>query len=258
MLAFRSLLRPALASGALAGLALGLFHLLASEPTVGRAIALQDAREQAAARMLHVAVHPAVSRTAQHGGLVAGALLYGLAFALLFALVFALIASRAEQLHPWRTSLLLGAAAYLSLVVVPFLKYPADPPGVGDPATIGERQRLYLTLLGLSLLMLLAAWRAYVWLAARLPQPVAQIAAAVLYVVLLGTVLVLLPPFHDPIRLPPGLLWRFRLLSLGGLTLFWAILAAGFGALLEQRRLGRPVFRFRPLAHGVSVGGGRS
>ena len=43
------------------------------------------------------------------------------------------------------------AAALVCIAVVPFFKYPANPPGVGDPDTVGRRTVLYLALIAVAL-----------------------------------------------------------------------------------------------------------
>jgi predicted cobalt transporter CbtA len=116
---------------------------------------------------------------------------------------------------------------------VPFIRYPANPPAVGDPATIGYRQNLYLTLLLLSA----AGTALAVWLGGRLArqlrQPVWLITCAGLLVV--GAVLVvLMPPNPDPITAPADLISAFRIRSWLGLTLFWATFGALFGWLARR------------------------
>jgi hypothetical protein len=48
---------------------------------------------------------------------------------------------------------------FVSLFLVPFLKYPANPPSVGDPGTVTRRTMLYLLLVGWSVVGMWAAWR---------------------------------------------------------------------------------------------------
>ena len=46
---------------------------------------------------------------------------------------------------------LLALACFIALVVVPGLKYPPNPPAVGDGATIGYRTGLYFLMLAISI-----------------------------------------------------------------------------------------------------------
>src|SRR5262249_37052469 len=138
-----------------------------------------------------------------------------------------------------RSGLFLAGAAYLSVALFPFLKIPANPPGVGDPETITFRQLLYmaslvLAVLGTMLAIALARLRASSWRWAC--------AFLVLYAVVVALVL---PNNPDTIELPADVVWTFRALSIAGLTLFWAVLGLTFGLVLhlQEARFG---LRTRP------------
>jgi hypothetical protein len=49
-------------------------------------------------------------------------------------------------------------AAFVVLVLVPQIKYPANPPSVGNPGTIGQRTALYFGMLALSAATVVAAF----------------------------------------------------------------------------------------------------
>ncbi len=51
----------------------------------------------------------------------------------------------------------LAAGGWLAVEAVPFFKYPANPPAVGDPETIDQRTWLWLAALVLGLLSVSAA-----------------------------------------------------------------------------------------------------
>ena len=59
---------------------------------------------------------------------------------------------RIAKLSPGASTALVGAIGYVSVVLVPFLKYPATPPAVGDGDTIAQRTLLYFTYLLVSLI----------------------------------------------------------------------------------------------------------
>jgi predicted cobalt transporter CbtA len=226
----------AIAAGLAAGLLVTVFHAIVTEPVIDRAIALE---EQAAAQNTTTAMDqhqepPIVSRAFQKSaGLLLGYVLYGLNWALFFTLVFFPLQSWLARFGPWRGALLLAALAWWAIILIPFIRYPANPPAVGDPATIGYRQSLYLTLLLLSA----AGTALAVWLGTRLArqlrQPVWLIVCAGLLVV--GAALVvLMPPNPDAITAPADLISAFRFRSLLGLTLFWATFGAAFGWLARR------------------------
>lgn len=235
-----NLLTRGLIAGLIAGLLAGLFAFAFGEPHIDRAIALEEA---AAAAPSAGAAQPAaaqeppppVSRDGQRFALVVlAAPLFGLAVGGLFALGFAAVRGRTGARSDWSTAIGLAALLWLAVVLVPALKYPANPPAVGDPATIGSRTALYLVLVAISLLSLLAAWRLSRQLAERSPA-MRQLAGAGLFVALVAVAFMVLPGVNEvPRGFPADLLWEFRLASLGTQVVLWSSLGVVFG-LAAQR-----------------------
>jgi len=230
--------------GLLAGLASALLLRVIGEPLVRDATALEDARSAAAAASgaSHGAAAPElVSRSVQSGaGLFAAMGLSGAAFGLVFALAF--WGLRSAQPSPFRRAMWAGVILFGSITLAPWLKYPPNPPAVGDPDTLGRRQGLYVSLIALSLAVGLVG-AALAGLLGRQGWPehrrVAAVAIAV--AVVFGTALAVLPPAPDPVDAPATLIWRFRLASLAGNALLWAVLSVGFGVLAAEtsrRRMG--------------------
>lgn len=231
------LLRRGLAAGGLAGLVSGLFSLLLAEPLMDRAIRLEEERSahehagHGGADHAHAA-EELFSRGTQHAGLVVTAVIVGLALGVFFALVYAL-AHRQDPLRhrPWERALTLAGAGFLALSLLPGLRYPANPPGVGDAGTVTDRQFMWLGALAVGVLGLLLAWQLHRRLArAGRSSAVCQLAAAAAVVATLG-LMFLLPGNPDPVPVPAPLLWDFRVLSLASHVLLWAALGVTFGAL---------------------------
>ena len=224
-----SVLRLALPLGLLAGLASALLLTVTGEPLVRAAIALEEARRVGAPHEPEL-----VARSVQSGaGLFAAMGATGVVFGLLLALAF--WGLRHAEPHPFRRSLWAGAILFGSITLMPWLKYPPNPPGVGAADTLGRRQGLYVSLLALSLAVALVA-TALAGLLRRQRWPeerrVAAVAAAV--VVAFGLALAFLPPAPDAVDAPATLVWRFRLASLGGGAVLWGVLSAGFGLALAE------------------------
>ena len=160
----RTLLIRGMLVGLLAGLLVFGFGKLFGEPQVDRAIifetALNEAKAKAdEARGTHVQEEPElVSRAVQAGfGLFTGVMVYSTAFGGLFALVFAACDRRAFHLGPRAVSALLAAVGFIAVYVVPNLKYPANPPSVGQLETIGQRTALYFIMLAVSVAAMIGA-----------------------------------------------------------------------------------------------------
>jgi hypothetical protein len=123
------LLLCGLLASLLAGLLAAGFSFLAGEPSIERAIAFETAREPAAAQP---SMPEIVSRSVQRGaGLLTAYIVYGAAIGGLFSLVFALAYGRVKGFDPKALSALLAFAGFVTMVLVPELKYPANPPAIG-------------------------------------------------------------------------------------------------------------------------------
>ena len=222
----------------LAGLLAGLFALVVAEPLLDQAIGLEEANHQegpASATHTHEDEGEVFSRSTQKVGLFFATGLSGVLVGGLFGLVFAYFRGRMDSESDWTRSLSLAAALFAGAVLVPFLKYPANPPTVGDPDTIGARTVAYFAIVGLSLLAILAAWYVSRLLRERgVSTPVRQVVVGLGLVTVVIGLLVGLPATTDPGEFPAGLLWNFRLSSLGTQLVLWAGLAALFGLLCER------------------------
>lgn len=221
----RVLRRGALA-GAAGGCAAALFLLAVGERSISEAIALEEASGHGGDAVL--------SRSVQLVGGAVGALLVGAASGAILAIVLAAVRHRLRGSDDVERATRLAAVAYVTLYLVPFLKYPANPPAVGDPATVGRRTALYLLVLAWSVLATWSAWRARDWLASRGVAPCLSGPAAVgVWAVLVGLAFAGLPGSPDPLTAPATLIWRFRVASAGGQALFWAVAGVALGWLWE-------------------------
>jgi predicted cobalt transporter CbtA len=234
-----TILRAALVAGLAAGLTVSVFHLLVTEPVIQRAITL----EAQAHGMGQADEAPLVSRDAQRVGLVVGFLLYGLTWALLLGATCHLIQrwfGESSTVQRW----LLALAGFWAVGLFPFLKYPANPPGVGDPETIGYRQSLYLGLLVLSVAGTAVAAAAGRYFGRSRPSARSRWLPALAFLAVFSVVVyAVMPGNPDDVRMPPAVVASFQALSLVGLTLFWAVLGFLFGKLPRESEEGRPVAR---------------
>ena len=238
--------------GMLVGLVAALlsvsFLKLAGEPSVDRAIAFENAMDEAKAKAAEAAAkgQPApveqaepelVSRPVQAGiGLLTGVAVYSTAFGGLFSLVFAFAYGRMADLGPRATSALLAAIGFVAVYVTPMLKYPANPPSVGLPETIGMRTSLYFAMILISLAAMIAAGMLRNRLYPRLGGWNAALVAGAAYIVVMAGVAFALPTVNEvPEDFPATVLWQFRVASLGGQLIMWATFGLLFGVLAERQ-----------------------
>ncbi|WP_326696906.1 CbtA family protein [Streptomyces sp. NBC_01754] len=231
--------RNLLVRGMLAGLAAGVLALVVAyflgEPSVDSAIGLEEAQAHS-----HGGAHEheveVVSRSLQStAGLATGILVYGIAFGGIAALAFCFALGRVGRFGPRATALLLSGCALLAVYVVPYLKYPVNPPAVGDPDTIGKRTTLYFLMMVLSVLLAIAATLLGKRLAPRLGAWYATVAAVAAFAVVIGLAYVFLPVINEvPDDFPATLLWRFRLSALAIQAVLWGGLGLFLGELAER------------------------
>lgn len=238
----RTLLIRGMLVGLLAGLLVFAFGKFVGEPPVNRAISFESAMDEAKVKAdeahgIHAVEEPElVSRDTQSGiGLFTGVMVYATAFGGLFALVFAVADRRIGTLGPRAVSALLAAFGFIAVYVVPNLKYPANPPSVGQPETIGQRTALYFIMLALSVAAMLFAVILRKRLAGRWGSWNAALIAAGFYLVTVVVVASILPMINEvPEAFPATVLWQFRLASLGMQFIMWTTLGLAFGFLTER------------------------
>ena len=233
----RTLMVWGLLAGLLAGvLALG-FASAFGEPPVEAAIAFEYRSAEQHRHGAQPAEDPepvprGVQRTV---GLAIATCLFGTALGGLFALAFAFGYGRIGRLSPRNTALLLAAIGFGVVFLVPFLIYPANPPSVGNPDTIGNRSAVYFGMIVISLVLAVAAIYARGRLAERIENWLAVIFAAIGYIAAVWVAGALLPHFHEvPDGFPAQTLWEFRIASLGTQVVLWATIGIAFAVLLDR------------------------
>jgi hypothetical protein len=177
-----------------------------------------------------------VSRPVQGGiGLFTGVTVYNVAFGGLFALAFAILYGRIGDWSPRVTAAVVALSGFLAVYAVPIIKYPANPPSIGNPDTIGLRTAIYFGMILLSLGSMIAAWNVRNRLVDQLGAWNATlIGAAVFVVAAVIFALVMPPPDEVPEGFPAVVLWQFRMASLGAQAIMWTVLGLGFGAWVEH------------------------
>ncbi|MER7762288.1 CbtA family protein [Streptomyces sp. NPDC097619] len=247
----RGLLVRGMLAGLIAGLIAFAFGYVAGEPSVDASIAVEEAQAAADRGGHHgAAAAPAeeeeeevVSRAAQStSGLATGLVVYGVALGGIASLAFAFAFRRIGGFGPRATAAFTAAGVFTTVFLVPFLKYPATPPAVGNPDTIGSRTTLFFLMILLSVLVGLGAVIAGRRLAPRLGNWNASVLAGAGYVLVMAVLFAVLPDNEDAVKasFPAAVLWEFRLASIGLQTVLWATFGLVFGALTERLLTPRP------------------
>jgi predicted cobalt transporter CbtA len=245
----KRLIAGGLLAGAVGAVLAFVFARLCAEPVIARAIAFEDGRTDAEnAHGVHEHGAELFTRAVQaNAGLGFGVLIFGLAMGALFAVLFSVVYARTNEAQPQALSLRLAAGAFGAVYVVPFLKYPPNPPAVGQSDTIGARTGWYLVMVASSVVLAIGA----VWLVRRLAVRFgawnAGLLAAGSYLVAIVVVAVLLPSVDEtpePLRdaagalvypgFPADVLYEFRLVSLATQLVLWASIGLVFSVVSSR------------------------
>jgi Probable cobalt transporter subunit (CbtA) len=256
--------------GALGGLLAFLFARIMAEPVIQSSINYESGRDAMEDKLRHLAglapnpPGPDIfSRAVQRNvGIGTGLILFGAAMGGLVAVAFILANRRTRgRIRPRVLALLIAGTGFLGIYLVPYLKYPANPPAIGHPETIHARGFLYLAMVAISLLSLTAAIIAAQRMSKRFGGWNATLLAGAGFVVLIAVVMAVLPPLGhlhynlthygnystetpQPLRnsrgvivypgFPADVLFKFRLYSVINQLILWTAVGLGFGALAER------------------------
>jgi len=245
----RRLIGRGLLAGVVGAVVAFVFARVFAEPVIGRAIEFEDGRTDVAqAHGVHEHGIELFTRGVQASvGLGFGVLVFGVAMGALLAVLFCVVYGRTGDVGPRPLSALLAAGAFAAVYLVPFVKYPPNPPAVGQADTIGARTGWYLLMVLTSVVLAVAT----VWLARRLAALLgawnAGLLAAGAYVVAIAVVTTLLPtvdetpePMHDASGaiiypgFPADVLYDFRLVSLGTQLVLWVTIGLVFATLADR------------------------
>jgi hypothetical protein len=234
--------RILLVRGMLVGLVAGLIAFVVAktlgEGSVGAAILFETQHQatEGAAGAAHDHGPEIVSRTVQSTvGLLTGTVLFAIAIGGIFALAFALVQGRLGQLGARPTAALVALGGFVGVYLIPILKYPANPPSIGNPDTIGSRTRLYFLAILLGVLVVVGTVIAARQLSARYGAWNGSILAGLGGIAVIGISYWVLPGVHEtPDHFPADVLWEFRVSSMAIQASMWLTVGLLFGALTER------------------------
>lgn len=240
----RSFLIRGMLCGLVAGLLVFLFAKYFGEPNVDGAIAVED-------QIARVAGEPPepvlVSRTLQATwGLFTGTMVFSIAVGGIYSLVYAFAWGRLGRLGARASAALIALGGFVAIYLMPYLKYPANPPSIGNPQTIGYRTALYFGVMVLSIVALVAALNLGRALLGRLGRWHAVLAGVAAYLAIMLVVDLVMPNIDEvPKIFPATLLWQFRLVALGMQAILWTALGLLFGELTERALARAPLSAFK-------------
>jgi predicted cobalt transporter CbtA len=229
-----------LLAGAIAGTILGILNQGIVEPYIEQAIALENEKAIVEEGEIIDTVEFNNYRLWQRGGEIAAGTILGTSIAALFGIVFAYSRKSIPGSNNKKKALILAGIMWFVLFLVPALKYPANPPAVGDPETIYYRQTLYLAYLAISGFTALGV--AFMYrkmkeaITSHKDSSMLIELPAVIYAVIMITAFLAMPPNPDAINAPMDLVTGFRIASAITMSVFWGLLGTILGAFWDKTK----------------------
>lgn len=246
----RNILPLALVVGLLAGVLVGGYMNVFNVPVMEWAIELEGAAAAAEApageEEEEATGFLATLETlgAQRIGLVMGLAVLGVVYGAIFTGLYHIVRRAFPGWNIWTWALIAGAVCFWSVSLFTQLKYPLNPPGIGEDASLLARQGFQFLFIVLALLaavgvgLLIRYIHESRWEGSQ--RFLAYAGTAVAYVVAVVIVFLVIPGNPDPIPewVPEGLVIMFRTFSILGHLLLWMIIALGVSGYVRYKERG--------------------
>ena len=221
-----------LLAGAISGSILSVLNQIIVEPIIEKAIGLENQKAMAMGEIMNPTEFDSY-RLWQKGGEIAAGTMLGTSYGALFGIVFAYSRRSIHVSSERKKALILSGVMLLVLYIVPGLKYPANPPGVGDPETLFVRQSLYIAYLAISGLSALGLALAYRKMGDGNSK---KIIVPTMYAAIMLAAYFAMPPNPDEITAPMDFVISFRVASASTIAIFWGVLGIILGTLWNRTK----------------------
>lgn len=221
-----------LIAGCIAGTIHGLSNLVLVEPYLDEAIGIENQNlfeSGEAEDSLQFRAEYESYRIWQKGGQILAGMILGTSIGALFGIVFAYARNVLPGKNHIKKALVLSAIMWFTIYIIPFLKYPANPPTVGDTETVLLRSVLYLSFIAISGFGALGFYQLYKKL-----QNIKKIFSFIGYFVFMSTMFIAMPNNPDTVTAPEELVNGFRIMSILAVSIFWISVAIILGFFWEK------------------------
>ena len=216
-------------SGALAGKILGIINLGLVEPYIDQAIGLEIQNSVSSGENVDF-TEIAHYRIWQKGGEIFAGAVYGISLGALFGIIFAYTRNVLPGDNNKKKALFLAGILWFVLYLAVALKYPANPPAVGDPETIYYRESLYVTFIAISGFTALGL--ALLWNRVKINSK--KIVFPLVYAGIMIAAYMTMPTNPDSISISMELVQSFRVWTALTVGIFWGLLGIIFGSLWDK------------------------
>ncbi|HUU48620.1 MAG TPA: CbtA family protein [Nitrosopumilaceae archaeon] len=231
-----------LISGALAGLVWGSANLFLVEPYLDESIGIENQNLFASGEAddtLEFWVEYEGYRSWQKSGQMLAGVILGTSIGALFGIVFALSRNSLPGNNNIKKALVLAGIMWVTIYFIPFLKYPANPPTVGEADTVVLRSILYLSLIAISGFGAVGFYKISKKFTGR-----KKLVCLVGYVVFIYTIFVVMPENPDEITAPMDLVNGFRIMSVLAVSTYWIAIGLILGILWNHFKPNKQVSSF--------------
>ena len=221
-----------LISGALAGLVHGSSNLVLVEPYLDEAIGIENQKLFASGEAedtLDFWVEYQGYREWQKGGQLLAGVILGTSIGALFGIVYAFSRNSLPGNNDVKKALILAGIMWLTIYFIPFLKYPANPPTVGEPETVVLRGIFYLTFIAISGFSSLGFYKL-----SKMFEGKKKLISLIGYMGFISLIFVLMPSNPDQITAPMDLVDGFRIMSVLAVSTFWISIGLFLGLLWNR------------------------
>ena len=220
-----------LISGCFAGLIHGGINLAIVEPYLDQAIEIENQTLFATGEEEDTPafwVEYNSYRVWQKSGQVLAGAILGTSIAALVGIVFLFVRKVLPQGNNVKKTLVLSGLMWFTIFVIPFLKYPANPPTVGEAETVMIRGILFVSFIAISGFGAVAFYQVYKKLQNR------KILSFVGYAIFISVVFFVMPENPDEITAPMELVEEFRGASFVAVSIYWLTLGVILGGFIEK------------------------
>jgi predicted cobalt transporter CbtA len=231
-----------LVSGAFAGLVHGSANLVLVEPYLDEAIGIENQNLFASGEeddTLEFWIEYEGYREWQKGGQLLAGVILGTSIGSLFGIVFALSRNSLPGDNNVKKALILAGIMWFTIYFIPFLKYPANPPTVGEAETVVLRSILYLLFIAISGFAAVGFYKL-----SKMFKGSKKLFALVGYSVFVSAVFIAMPENPDEITAPIELVNGFRIMSVLAVSTYWIAVGLILGILWNRFKSNKEVPSF--------------
>ncbi len=231
-----------LVSGALAGMVHGSTNLVLVEPYLDEAIGIENQNLFASGEeddTLEFWIEYEGYRMWQKGGQLLAGVILGTSIGALFGIVFALSRNSLPGNDNIKKALILAGVMWVTIYFIPFLKYPANPPTVGEEETVVLRAILYLSFIAISGFAAVGFYKL-----SKKFKGNKKLIVLIGYVVFISAVFVAMPENPDEVSAPMDLVNGFRIMSILAVSIYWIAIGLILGLLWNRFKPNKEVTSF--------------